>query len=102
MTNYLKNSSFLSFLEANISIKFDRVSLRAISKWSLIIIIEESRVWPIVVGRSDSIQENERSPSALDKERVRKIDNKIKILRKKDFKLSLAKWIRVSSRVSIF
>jgi len=44
-----------------------------------------------VVGRSDSIQENERSPSALDKERVRKIDNKIKILRKKDFKLSLAK-----------
>jgi len=47
-----------------------------------------------VVGRSDSIlfrQENGRSPSALDKGTVRKIDNKIKILRKKDFKLSLAK-----------
>jgi hypothetical protein len=44
--------------------------------------------------KSDSIlfrQENERSPSSLDKGTVRKKDNKIKILRKKDFKLSLAK-----------
>jgi hypothetical protein len=44
LTNDLKNLSFLSFLEANISIKFDRVSLRAISKCSLIIESEESRV----------------------------------------------------------
>jgi len=47
-----------------------------------------------VVRRSDLIrfrQEKERSPSALDKRTVRKIDNKIKILGKKDLKLSLAK-----------
>jgi hypothetical protein len=47
-----------------------------------------------VVRRSDSIrfrQEKERSLSALDKGTVRKIDNKIKILGKKYFKLSLAK-----------
>ena len=53
-----------------------------------------------MIRRSDSIrfrQENERSPSALDKGTIRKIDNKIKILRKNDFKLSLAKLIRVSS-----
>ena len=69
-------------MEANISIKFDRVSLRAISKCSLIIESEESRVCLIVVRRSDSIsfrQENERSPSALDKRTVKKIDNQIKI-----------------------
>ena len=92
-------------MEENISIKFDRVSLRALSKWSLIIESEESWFCPIVIRRSDSIrfrQENERSPSALDKRTVKKIDNQMKILRKKDFKLSLAKWIRVSSMVSIF
>ena len=47
-----------------------------------------------MIRRSDSIrfrQENERSPSALDKRTVKKIDDQMKILRKKDFKLSLAK-----------
>ena len=48
----------------------------------------ESRICSIVVRRSDLIrfrQEKERSPSALDKRTVRKIDNKIKILGKKRF-----------------
>ena len=56
---------------------------QAYEQCTLITESEESQVCPIVVRRSYLIrfrQEKERSPSALDKGTVRKIDNKIKIL----------------------